>query len=156
MIWIMSVASERVGPFAYFGRQRGPGQGWSAVQRMWPGVQTRASQSSTGAARRTALRLAAAGGQLYRRCNRGLALQGAARGGSWSLAWLVSTPTTAAAAQHCHMWHKAAATTPAALRPSWVPHWPPHSIGQSAALPTLFRHFLNFKRSLTLNLNSSD
>ena len=100
---------------------------------MWPGVQTpaRAAQGPLHQERRTALRLAAAGGQLYRRSNRGLALPGAARGGSWSLAWLlVSTPSAAAA--HCHMWHKAgaAATTPAALMGL---HWPP-SIGHSRPL----------------------
>ena len=62
------------------------------------------------------------------------------RRGSWSLAWLlVSTPTAAAAAAalHCHMWHKAADTTPAA--PSWVCT----GLTQLAAWPPVFRHFLS-------------
>ena len=105
---------------------------------MWPGVQTVPARAQGPLhTRRTALRLAGAGGHtaghLYRQFYRGLALPGAARGeaagaspGCWSPLPLLP------AAAHCHMWHKAgaAATTPAALMGL---HWPP-SIGHSRPL----------------------
>ena len=106
--------------------------------------------------RRTALRLAAAGGQLYRRSNRGLALPGAARGGSWSLAWLVSTPTAAAAACCTALPHVAQGRCHHAC-PETLMGRTLASLTQLASQPhQLFSGIFSTSRGLTLNLNSSD
>ena len=57
--------------------------------------------------------------QLYRRTYRGLALPGAARGGSWSLAWSPLPLLLLLHSAHCHMWHKAGAAVTTPALPSW-------------------------------------